>query len=208
MFAKETEMKETVRLDQSTWVRGKRCFTLQDDGVLRVSSDEIGRHQEFSVEAGHLNPEPIYDKRKATLAVVGMVIFGLLAGGIVISTLVTRAWHGLALAGFFLMPFLLCLYRYLKQSYDVLVFQNTFTGGRIAFLNNVPSTEAFSGFIDRLRSEIRTQRGKLPSLPKSLTQELEALAQLRENKVLNEAEFATAKQNLINSAKGVSPIGF
>ena len=208
LFAKEAGMKEIARLDQSTWVKGKRCFTLQDDGILRISSAEIGRHQEFTVEVGHLNPEPMRDKRKATSMIVGMSIFGLLAGGVVMATLATRAWHGLALAGASLLPFLLCLYSYLKQSYDVLVFQGAFTGGRIVFLNNVPSAQAFTGFIDRLRSEITTQRGKFPSLPKSLSQELEALAKLRENGVLNEAEFTTAKQNLINSAKGASPIGF
>jgi hypothetical protein len=201
-------MKETARLDQSTWVKGERCFTLQDDGILRVSSAEIGRHQEFSVEVGHLNPEPIRDKRKATSMVVCMAIFGFLGGGTVIATLVSRSWHGFALAGASLLPFLLCLSLYLKKSYDVLVFQDTFTGGRIVFLNNVPSATAFTGFIDHLRTEIRTQREKSPSLPRSLSQELEALSKLEESGVLNEAEFVTAKRNIINSAKGAVPIGF
>ncbi|MGD0650829.1 MAG: hypothetical protein ABSA97_06780 [Verrucomicrobiia bacterium] len=206
-------MKEITQLDQSTWLKGKRCFTLQDDGVLRVSHTEAGRHQEFSVEVVQLNPEPIRDKRKATSMIVGMAVFGLLAGGLIFASLGPGHSHGaelpgLAVAAFFLLPFLLCLYQYLKQSYDVLVFQSPYTGGRIAFLNNVPSEETFAGFINRLRSEIRTHRDKLPSLPKSLSQELEALAKLRENGALSEAEFTTAKQNLINSAKAAGGIGF
>lgn len=201
-------MKETAQLDQSTWVKGKRCFTLQEDGILRVCHAEGGRHQEFSVEVGQLNPEPIHDKRKDSSMIIGMTIFGLISGTIAIVSVATRTWHGFALAGVLLLPFLLCLHLYLKQSYDVLAFQNAFTGGRIAFLNNVPSAGAFTGLIDRLRSEIRQQRAKLPSLPKSLSQELEALAELREKGALSEAEFTTAKQNLINSAKGAGPIGF
>jgi hypothetical protein len=201
-------MKEIARLDQSTWSRGKRCFILQDDGVLRVSSAEIGRHQEFTVEVGHLNTEPIREKRTAASTIIGMAVFGLLAGASALLSTATRKWQGFEIVAVLLLPFLLCLHLYLKQSYDVLIFQGAFSGGRIVFLNNVPSAEAFTGFIDRLRSEITTQRGKLPSLPKSLSQELEALAKLRESGILNEAEFTAAKQNLINSGKGANPIGF
>jgi hypothetical protein len=102
---------------------------------------------------------------------------------------------------------LLCLYSYLKQSYDIVVFHG-YAGGKVVFLNKIPSPEALSSFVDQLLAEIAIHRDKLPSFPKSLSQELEALAKLRESGVLSEAEFNATKLNLINTGKSLVPVGF
>jgi hypothetical protein len=146
--------------------------------------------------------------------IVGMLVFGLICGFFIVTaiTCIRSKRNDIyvlsCLAAFFFLPFRLCLYQFFKQSYDVLVFQNQHTGGQIIFLNNVPSAEALTGFIDRLRSEIKNHRGKLPVTPKSFSQELEALARLRDSGVLSEVEFPTAKQNLIDSAKATGSIGY
>ena len=201
-------MKEIAQLRQNTVLKGKSCYTLRDDGILCISCTRDGRRQEFQVEVRHLNPEPIRDKRAAISMIVGMAIFGLAAGGIAIAAIVMLAWSALILAAFFLLPFLMCLHSYEKQSYDVVIFQNTVTGGQIAFHNDIPSAKEFAEFIERLRAEIKTQQGKASVAPKSLSQELESLAKLRESGVLTEAEFTNAKQNLSNSVKVIAPIGF
>ena len=201
-------MKEIAQLKQNTFLKGKNSYTLRDDGILCVSCSRDGRRQEFQVEVRQLDSEPIRDKRTVVSMIVGMSIFGLAAGGIAIAAIATAAWAALILAAFFLLPFLMCLHAYEKQSYNVVIFRNPCTGGQIAFLNNVPSVKEFDEFIKCLRAEIKAQQGKSATIPKSLSQELESLARLRENGVLTDAEFTTAKQNLIASVRTVAPIGF
>jgi len=208
-------MKEIAQLDQSTVFKGKHRFVLQDDGILRISQTEAGRHDEFSVEIGYLNPEPERSKNRATEMIVGMVAFGLLDGFFVCCAIASLG-HRISddvyvfavFAAFLFLPFLLCLYSYLKRSYDVLVFQSPVTGARIPFLRNVPSVEAFAKFIDSLCVEIKTHRDRLPSVPKTLSQEFETLMKLRDRGALSEAEFQTAKRKLLSPDETAEPIGF
>ncbi|HUJ10483.1 MAG TPA: SHOCT domain-containing protein [Verrucomicrobiae bacterium] len=205
-------MKEIAQLDQSRWYKGKRRLTLQDDGIIRIFDTQGGRLVQLNVDVAQLNPEPVHEKRRASSMIVGMVIFGLPVTMLALTAALNHprkedVYAYLGFAAFLCFPFLLCLYEYLKRTYDILVFCG-YNGGRIVLDNGVPSPEAVASFVERLRSEIRSCREKLPSFPKSLTQELEALGKLRERGVLTEAEFSTAKEQLINSGKARASIGF
>ena len=130
-------MTEIAQLDQSLWYKGKRRFALQDDGILRVSFAEAGRQLEFSMNVAQLNPQPFREKRRAMSLIVGIVLFalpvvGALVGGVINHDIKESLYACLAIAGFFCFPLLLCLYSYLKQSYDIVVFHN-YTGGKMAF---------------------------------------------------------------------------
>lgn len=206
-------MKESARLDQSTRLKGKRQYMLRDDGLLRVVCTERGHSQDFTLEVSHLNPEPVRDKKKATDMLVAMFIFGFFGGMFILAAVGPGHTEGVVLpmlgvASLFFLPFALCWMEYVKRSYDVLIFRSPETGAQIAFLNNVPSAPAFSSFIEQLHAAISAHRNKLPSVPKPLSQELRELAKLRDDGVLTEAEFNTAKQNLIEATRAASPIGF
>jgi hypothetical protein len=186
-------MKELAQLDQSTRLKGKRNYTLRDDGLLRVVCAERGRHQDFMVEVAHLNPEPIRDKRKATDMLVAMCIFGFFGGLFILAALGPGHSRGaelpmLGVAALFFLPFALCWMEFVKRSYDVLIFRSPQTGAQIAFLNNVPSASTFSAFMEQLHATITAHRSKLPSVPKPLSQELRELAKLRDEGVLTEPD--------------------
>lgn len=206
-------MKELAQLDQSTRLKGKRQYTLRDDGLLRVVCAERGHSQDFTVEVGYLDPEPIRDKRRATDMLVAMFIFGFFGGMFILAAVGPGHSAGavlpmLGVAALFFLPFALCWMEYVKRSYDVLIFHSPQTGAQIALLNNVPSAPVFTKFLDQLLAAISTHRNKLPSVPKPLSQELRELAKLREEGVLTEEEFNTSKRNLIEATKNAGPIGF
>jgi len=206
-------MKDIAQLNQSSLLKGKRLFALQDDGVLRVTHAEVGKSQEVAVEISLLDPRPVRERGKAAAMLVGMSVFGLLVLGFTFAAFGpghTRGAEGpvLCIAGFFALPFLLCWHHYLKQSYDLVIFRNPYSGGQIAFLNNVPTPEEFRSFIDILVSEIKANRIAPYQPMKSLSDELRNLAKLKDDGVLTEDEFRVAKQNLINAAKEPGPVGF
>ncbi|MDD2480366.1 MAG: SHOCT domain-containing protein [Victivallaceae bacterium] len=206
-------MKDIAVLNQSSLLKGKRIFALQDDGSLRVTHAEVGKSQEVTIDLSMLDPKPARERGKATAMIVGMAIFGLLVLGFAFAALGpghTRGAEGpvLCIAGFFALPLLLCWHQYLKQSYDLVIFRNPFSGGQIALLNNRPSPDEFSAFTEKLVSEINAHRIPVHQPMKSLSDELKDLARLRQDGVLSADEFETAKRNLIASAKDRGPIGF
>ena len=206
-------MKTTAQLNQSTAMKGKRLFALEDNGVLRVSHAEAGRVQEFSFDVSQLNPEPTADAFKATSMIAGMAVFGLAAGFFVFAALGPGHSRGaelpvLAVAAVFVLPVLLCWREYLKRSYDVLIFQNPYTGAQVSFLRDIPTPDEFGKFMDLLKSEITGRRNNLQQFSKSLSQELRELAKLHEDGVLSDEEFTIAKRMLIDREKGAGAIGF
>src|SRR6266404_5546246 len=111
-------MTEIAQLDQSLWYKGKRRFALQDDGILRVASADAGRQVEFSINIAQLNPQPFREKRRAMSLLVGMVLFAIPVVGSLVCAAANHdikeaVYACLAIAGFFCLPFLLCLYSYL-----------------------------------------------------------------------------------------------
>lgn len=206
-------MKEIARLDQSTVFKGKRLFVLQDDGMLKVSSSYAGKRQEFSVDVGHLNPEPSRDSASARQMTVGMGVFTFIALLFAIPAVLPHAkWEARlvfgGIASLFGICVLLCWREYMRQSYDVYAFQNAFTGQSIFFLANLPTDSLFEDFMNKLKTEIRSKRDQLVALRPSLVDQIKELGKLKAEGVLTEEEFAKAKGNLIESSRPPAAIGF
>jgi len=206
-------MKEIARLDQSTVFKGKRLFVLQDDGTLKVSSSYAGKRQEFSVNIGHLNPEPSRDSSSARQMIVGMCIFAFIAILFAIPTVLPHTALSarlglLAVSGLFGLGALLCWREYMRQSYDIYAFQDVFTGQSIFFLANLPTESLFTEFVDTLRTEIHSKRERGVTARLSLVDQIKELGRLKAEGLLNEEEFVKAKNNLIESSRPPAAIGF
>lgn len=206
-------MKEIARLDQGTVFKGKRLFILQDDGTLKVSSSYAGKRQEFSVDIGHLDPEPSRDSVSARHMIVGMGIFTFIALLFAIAALLPHTqWEARlvfgGIASLIGICTLLCWREYMRQSYDVYAFQNAFTGQSIFFLANVPTGALFEDFMNKLKTEIRSQREQRVVSQPSLVDQIKELGKLKAEGVLTEEEFAKAKGNLIESSRPPTAIGF
>lgn len=206
-------MKETARLEQGTFFKGRSTFVLQDDGMLRVSASHGGKRQEFAVAVGRLDPEFARDTFFAWQMLAGAIVFVFLAALSVLPAfrpslpLEVRAVFG-ALAGCLFLAALLCRREYKRQSYDVLVLRDRFTGQGIFLPVNLPTPDAFADFVARLKAEIRS-RCETSSAPAwSLAEQLKGLAKLRADGLLTEEEFAKAKRNLIATSCPPPSIGF
>ena len=193
--------------------KGKRLFILQDDGTLKVSSSYAGKRQEFSVDVGHLNPEPSRDSASARQMIVGMCIFTFIALLFAIPAVLPHAKLEARLvfggiAGLFGICMLLCWREYMRQSYDVYAFQNAFTGQSVFFLANLPTDSLFEDFMTKLKNEIRSNRKQLVAPGPSLVDQIKEIGRLKAEGVLTEEEFAKAKSNLIESSRPPAAIGF
>lgn len=206
-------MKEIARLDQSARLKGKRSFILQDDGILKVSSSNSGRRMEFTVNISQLNPEPTREAFTARQMFIGMLVSAFIVVVLVICASVPETTHEASLAllffsGFMLLPTLLCWREYLKQSYDLIVFQNQVDGQRLFLLANLPTPASVEDFVSKLKADITSKREDIKPFSLSLADQIKELGKLKESGLLTDDEFAKAKANLIEASSPRPPIGF
>jgi hypothetical protein len=81
--------------------------------------------------------------------------------------------------------------------------------GDVVLHHGRPDAATFAAFTGALEKAIR-EAGPLPTVfdGGSAARELAALADLRDRGILDEAEFAAAKQRLLTGERADAPIGF
>ena len=206
-------MDPLVSLEQKKFLKGKNSFVIRDDGLLHVSATANGSSQEFTIEMGQLNPEPIRNKKSARSMFVGLFLFVAIAGLFVVpacapDTDTIARITSLSVGSIFVVPALLCWFGFIKQSYNIVLFQNPVTGGQLVLFADVPSQETVSAFVAKLQTEIRLRKDDMPKGKQTLPEQIKQLAQLHANGSLSDDEFDRAKRQLIEAAKTPGPIGF
>jgi hypothetical protein len=201
------------RLDQAATFKGRRSFTIRQDGTVLATYSGPGLHQEFALELAGISPNALREKHVATDMMVGLCIFliptiGFLWGAISAPFGSNSFWWFFGAFIVLLLPVGLCWREYIRKSYDLLVFAEPMTGNRLVLFRAVPTQAAVDRFVAALQAAI--QKGRNIDVIQGsgfLSAELERLAALRDRGVLSEAEFQQAKSSLLQNAEKRS-IGF
>ena len=203
---------------------GMRKFAFINESLLKVYIKERSDLSEYKLDITLLDPSPI---RKRHSPRNSRIHFGILLVCLSFLTFkaITKqdevAFLGLFLGVAILLPISYYLWVNGKKSYDLLIFFNRFSGEpAVGFHYNLPNAPEFKAFMRQLIKLIPTEESSseevLPTESSQfrdmpIPQQLQQLAQLKENGTLTEEEFGKAKKHLLaqlNDSPSQRKIGF
>ena len=189
---------------QKAFMKGKRTFTLPGDGTVHCTYGYGRSAYQFTVNLGKLDASPREDRFFATSMLVGAIILGIPSIGCLIGAILSDCSSDarimFSVFCVLLSPFMLmCVLGFLKQSYRLLVFANPINPqDSVVLFQGNPDPVQFEQFVSTLRSGIAAAHEEVPQLGASLAAEIRELMKLRDEGVLSEAEFQSAKKQVIN----------
>ena len=191
-----------IELIQKSFMKGKRRFVLSGDGSIRCEYRNGRSVYEYSVDLAKLDINPRQNYFFATSMLIGALILGIPAVTFLIrALLVTSSTETRIVCSFFsvmLSPFaLLCVFGLYRQSYRLLVFTNpTNDQDSVALYVNKPDPLRFQSFVDELKQTIKNAHLSIsPNI--GIASEIRELVKLRDEGVLSEEEFLSAKTRVI-----------
>jgi hypothetical protein len=194
-----------TELIQKAFMKGKRTFTLPGDGTVHCTYGYgYGRSAyQFTVDLSKLDVNPREDRFFATSMLVGAVILGIPSIGCLVGAILSDcssdAFIMFSVFSALLSPFMLmCIFGFLKQSYHLLVFANPINQqDNVVLFQGKPDPVRCEQFVTTLRTGIATAHEAVPQLITSFAAEIRELMKLRDEGVLSEIEFQTAKTQVI-----------
>jgi len=191
---------------QKAFMKGSRRFALPGDGTIQCEYRHGRSFYRFAVKLGGLDPNSRQDRFFATGMLVGSVILGTPAVGMLIGAMLSKpasdARIVFAVFCVLLSLFaLMCILGLLKQSYRLLVFPNpTNANDSIVLFVDSPDKEQFNRFVADLNRQIMQARESPVGIGGSLATEIRELLKLKDEGVLTESEFQKAKTKLIEGS--------
>jgi len=208
--------KEIARLEQHRFNTAKQVFTLRDDGTLLVTiSRGLGNFSHYAISLAGWSPEFAHEKNGFAFwrFIPGLVVSFCIPLGVMASALQKNdaAYASLVFAGclcLFILFWGFVLLRWLRRSYDVIIFHNPTTGGQLVLHYNVPNEKEFSEFVKKLQDSIKKHPYVSPAQIPSQTAELREFARLRDEGVITSEEFEETKRKLLSTINTSSTMGF
>ena len=205
--------KIIIELKQKAFAKGRRHFALREDGTVTADYRAGFRRSSFELDAALFEPTPIRDRHRAAVMLVAFVVLLLFdLGWFVLGFCEKQSDHRAGFFGagfFFVIPMAICLWEYLKQSHNSVIFFSPTTGDSLVMIEAIPSRQDVDTFAKTLSETIFARREKHATpTPHDVVERLKELAQMREQSILSEQEFEKLKSQLLNTDGTGKPIGF
>ncbi len=215
-------MKDTdiiAKLKQYSFMRGRRSFTLRDNGDLLASYEGGGINSTHTIKVGNLDSNSRIEKNRAITRLV-LCIFTMIPGplllflgivGIMSDSGSSGSVVPLMVVGVVFTIFAIGLLRaYFQHSYNLTLFQPLRSGDGVLLFTNKPTKAEFSEFVLALQTEIQKHQiyEQDFGFGSDLASQLQKLSALKNSGVLTDAEFTEAKAKLIQTGVANGPIGF
>ncbi|MBN2703596.1 MAG: hypothetical protein JXR23_05220 [Pontiellaceae bacterium] len=197
-----------ARLEQNNRLAGRRVFRLKNTGILEAEYYGRGQSTEISIEVGRLDLDCVKEKRRSIGMIFGTFVFALLGITFAIPGCSKDTIGFLFVALFFWLFAFVCWIEFKKQSYDIVIFQDPFSGRKAIFHRQIPNAEEVQEFIDKLCSEIKTKKAEYAKSQQTLPEQINQLAAMKESGMLTEEEFKKAKEYLIGESNSSGSFGF
>jgi Short C-terminal domain len=204
-------VNEIARLEQKEAFRGARSFVLRDDGTLVAEYRSLGKGSSHTVQLASLDPNPRREQHREVGLLIVFVLFtlallGTAFGAIAAEDEATRFAY--MVAGIPLLVLALVSgVAFRRKSFDLVIYDSPYTGEGILMCNEKPTREVFGSFIERLQEQVQEHRSTTLR-DGGIADHLRSLAKLRDEGILTEEEFATAKERVISGNDPRGPIGF
>jgi len=192
--------------EQSNKIRGayRKITIFNDHQCYQSIKNKHQRKYRYRVDLSFLDPHPIRERKLAWNWLCGSIGLSLLSAFMVYQgwfsdSVTPSAFYEVALVGVIsamLISLLLCVH----NSYDKIIFKSQH--GRVKFieiLNRYPDKVSFRKFIMKFILQVKDVKSRKEfSQSKFLTRELQEIRRLKNEDVISEIEYESAKKAIFN----------
>lgn len=203
-----------AEIHQRTWSKGRWSFILREDGTVEAIYRRASRYDSFTIHASVLRSTPIRERHRAVGMMVTTIVLTIFDLLFFITALLCPDTDDVRIAFLcvgcvFLIPPLLCLWQYYKESSQTVIFFGPLLGTSIVLLDGLPSRTDFEKFVQDLAGTIfRLQVTRQTADPTDVVDRIKELAFMRQQNTISDDEFRKLKQEIIALRHPGEGIGF